>query len=129
MERLALALVRELSRLLQRAFQSRLWAGTKPGSTDLAPGSAYTKAGQEPPAPLVVGPACCPQPRPFFLGAANPGFVCTSDKSLAAGKGEVGAQTMGSWCWWAACQSPQLEAVLAQALLELAVTPDNELLE
>lgn len=37
--------------------------------------------------------------------------------------------TMGSWCQWAACQSPQLEAVLAQALLELAVPPDTELLE
>lgn len=37
--------------------------------------------------------------------------------------------TMGSWCQWAARQSPQLEAVLAQALLELAVTPDTELLE
>lgn len=34
-----------------------------------------------------------------------------------------------SRCWWAACQSPQLEAVLAQALLELAVTPDNCLSE
>lgn len=37
--------------------------------------------------------------------------------------------TRGSWCWRAACHSPQLEAVLAQALLELAVTPDNHGLE
>lgn len=59
---IALALVRGLGRLLQRAFQPRLWAGTKPRSTDLALGFAGTKAGQEIPAPLVIGSEHHPWP-------------------------------------------------------------------
>ena len=110
---------------MQTAFQPRLWAGTKPGSSDLALGFTSTKAGQEPPAPLIVGPACRPWPS-TLLACSSKSWSCLQVPGSQEGSGGGPAQVaMGSWCRRAACQSLQLEALLAQVLLKSAVIPDN----